>query len=129
MVKKQLTNIISMTESVLGMKSGTITWSIIGKKLENEPFICAQFSYKGKEFVNIMAPVESEYQDTVDMVNDIMNVEERVVERIIVVLSSYGLMSLVQNVAEKGMKFMYVANPDYKEEDENPISFANLCQN
>lgn len=118
-----------MTESILGAKPGTITWDMGGKKLEDCFFVCARFLYKNKEFINIMAPIENEYQDSVEMIEDIMDVEERVAEQILIVLSSYGLIPLIQNVAEKGMKFMYVANENFKEEDDNPISFSNLCQN
>lgn len=118
-----------MTESVLGVKSGTITWSIEGKKIGDERFICTQFSYNGKEFINIMAPIYSEYESDIEMINDIMDIEERIVEQTIIALSSYGLTPLVQNVAQKGMKFMYVANPDFREEPVEKLSFSNLCKN
>lgn len=128
MIKNTIKEIIEMTETILGIKGGSITWSIVGRQFKGSSYVCVQFSINSFEFINIMSPIENEYKNDEEMINDILSAEDEICDRVISVLSTYGLINLVRNVSEKQMKFMYIVNLEAPD-PESVIRFDNLCLN
>jgi hypothetical protein len=130
MIKNKISEIITMTETIMYLKSGSITWSVVGKNFDNKKYVCVAFSYNSKEFINVMAPIDAGYNDSIEMVSHILDVNDRLLERSIVVLSTYGLMSLIKSVAEKDTKLMYIANFDIEDSNyQDMVDINNPCLN
>lgn len=111
--KDLIADIISLSEEASGLQKGAIRWGLSGRNLHGQKFMCVQFSVNDREFINILSPVSSKYKSDSDMAEDIIFSKENLIERVPVILSTYGMANLLENVASKGMKFMYIIDPEY----------------
>ena len=101
-----------MTEAILRMKRGTITWSVKMKKYQREKCVYVEFSLNGKEFVNIIGLMKRRYIDEIDILEDIAYIEDSLLEKVPSILSTYGLCSLVETVGKDKNTFTYVIDVD-----------------
>lgn len=129
MVKNIINNSIELTEASLNMMAGDITWSVISKKYNGGLYLCLEFSLKGNEFINIVGQLYDKYNDSLDMVDDVMYVENALIEKAPVFLATYGLSTLVENVGKAGMKMIFVVDVDKEVDYLTDLNIRNLSQN
>lgn len=111
--KNLIDDIVCLSEEASGLQKGSIRWGLSSRKMYNQRFMCVHFSFNGKEFINILSPVLARYKSDDDMADDLLSSNEVLLERVPVILSTYGMINIVQNMATNGIKFVYVMDPKY----------------
>lgn len=129
MDKNYINSSIELTEASMDMSAGDITWSVGSKRHDDRMYVCLEISLKGREFINIMGQLYTNYKDELNLIDDIMYVERAVMERVPVVLSVYGLSSLIEAVARKGMKMVFVVDIDKDQDYLNDLNVRNMPLN
>ncbi len=126
--RKHIAETIEISESFAGLKRGSITWGISGRVVNGDKHVCLYFQVNGKEFINIVAPIESRYGDDIEFVTDVIEAQDAVLRKTPYVLSTYGLVSMVQSMAQNNMKLVYVTDPKMGSEPDS-LFFKDPCLN
>lgn len=127
-VNNHIEESIVVSESFLGLPSGSITWGVITRRVGSDLFVCVYFKLRDSEFINIMAQIEDRYNNEVDLIESVASAQDHAISRVPYVLSAYGIINLVQNIASKGLKMVYISDPNFVPGD-NASSIIHMSMN
>lgn len=105
-----------MCEDMAGLSRGSITWNITNRKFVGEPCVCLSIKINGKEFVSISSLIQKKYKNAEDLLYDVSVAQDYLSEKVQVILGTYGLVNLVQNIGMKDLRFVYVTDSTITDE-------------
>lgn len=127
-VRNHVEESIGMAESFLNLKRGSITWGIDTRKVDGGHYVCAFFKFEGREFINVMSYIDSKHKTNEGLIIDVGDAHDSVIRRIPSVLSVYGVVNMIETLAKRGVRLVYISDPKFIPE-YNPIDTFNLPVN
>lgn len=127
-VRNHIEDSIGMAESFLNLKRGSITWGIDTRKVDRKHYVCAFFKFNGGEFINVMSLIDSRHRSDEGLLIDVGDAHDSVIRRIPSVLSVYGIVNMIETLAKRGVRLVYISDPKFIPE-YSPIDTFNLPVN